>query len=164
MSLCETIGQNTLHYRILKGDTSPSGKYTQEALAADIGTDQARISRIENGNGNPSVMTIEKLCYILELHPFQLVTKVGEIKMEDLMSAEVLKDSVKELLHCFLQFVRHTDKGLLNGSWNDIAVSIQYFDALNVGLKEPDTDFTLLYQNFCKLFSPRLDQIKLVQL
>jgi transcriptional regulator with XRE-family HTH domain len=55
----------------------------QEQLALAVGTDQARISRIENAGDNPSYGLVERIAKALELELWQLAKQAGELETND---------------------------------------------------------------------------------
>jgi transcriptional regulator with XRE-family HTH domain len=52
----------------------------QEQLALAVGTDQARISRIENAGDNPSYGLVERIAKALELELWELAKQAGDLK------------------------------------------------------------------------------------
>ena len=52
----------------------------QEQLALAVGTDQARISRIENAGDNPSYGLVERIAKALELELWELAKQAGEAR------------------------------------------------------------------------------------
>jgi transcriptional regulator with XRE-family HTH domain len=55
----------------------------QEQLALAVGTDQARISRIENAGDNPSYGLVERIAKALDLQLWELAKQAGELKARD---------------------------------------------------------------------------------
>ena len=55
----------------------------QEQLALAVGTDQARISRIENAGDNPSYGLVERIAKALELELWELAKQAGELETSD---------------------------------------------------------------------------------
>lgn len=55
----------------------------QEQLALAVGTDQARISRIENAGDNPSYGLVERIAKALELELWELAKQAGELETRD---------------------------------------------------------------------------------
>jgi len=55
----------------------------QEQLALAVGTDQARISRIENAGDNPSYGLVERIAKALELELWELAKQAGERETRD---------------------------------------------------------------------------------
>ncbi len=55
----------------------------QEQLALAVGTDQARISRIENAGDNPSYGLVERIAKALELELWELAKQAGDLKTSD---------------------------------------------------------------------------------
>lgn len=53
---------------------------SQEELALAVGTDQARISRIENAGENPSYGMVERLAHALDLELWQLAKMALELE------------------------------------------------------------------------------------
>jgi transcriptional regulator with XRE-family HTH domain len=54
----------------------------QEQLALAVGTDQARISRIENAGDNPSYGLVQRIANALELELWELAKRAGELRAE----------------------------------------------------------------------------------
>jgi transcriptional regulator with XRE-family HTH domain len=52
----------------------------QEQLALAVGTDQARISRIENAGDNPSYGLVDRIAKALGLELWELAKRAGELK------------------------------------------------------------------------------------
>jgi transcriptional regulator with XRE-family HTH domain len=52
----------------------------QEQLALAVGTDQARISRIENAGDNPSYGLVERIAKALELELWELAKQARDLK------------------------------------------------------------------------------------
>jgi transcriptional regulator with XRE-family HTH domain len=55
----------------------------QEQLALAVGTDQARISRIENAGDNPSYGLVERIANALELELWELAKQAGELETSE---------------------------------------------------------------------------------
>ena len=78
-------------------------------LAARTGLSIGFLSKIENGTGNPSVDNIQKICYVLEVTPNDLLTPKSS---EELLinvyknSSYVLKSTERCLLYDFAGSVR----------------------------------------------------------
>ena len=52
----------------------------QEQLALAVGTDQARISRIENAGDNPSYGLVERIAKALDWELWELAKHAGELE------------------------------------------------------------------------------------
>ena len=61
----------------------PDFTFVQEQLALAVGTDQARISRIENAGDNPSYGLVERIAKALELELWELAKQAGELETSD---------------------------------------------------------------------------------
>ncbi|TFG05937.1 MAG: CBS domain-containing protein [Promethearchaeota archaeon] len=74
---------------------------TQEELQIALSIPQATISRIENGLGNPSYLTVKKIFDYLEHE--KLSDKKEEINAEDIMSRKIIsidsKSSIKDVVN-----------------------------------------------------------------
>jgi transcriptional regulator with XRE-family HTH domain len=55
----------------------------QEQLALAVGTDQARISRIENAGDNPSYGLVERIAKALDLQLWELAKQAGDLETSD---------------------------------------------------------------------------------
>lgn len=71
MNLKETFGKNVKYYRFKMN-------YTQEHLAALVGTSPKYISRIELGKHNPSLLMIDRIAKVLEVDPSVLFTEYND--------------------------------------------------------------------------------------
>ncbi len=71
MNLKEIFGKNVKYYRFKMN-------YTQERLAALVGTSPKYISRIELGKHNPSLLMIDRIARVLEVEPSMLFVRSNE--------------------------------------------------------------------------------------
>lgn len=55
----------------------------QEQLALAVGTDQARISRIENAGDNPSYGLVDRIAKALGWELWELAKRAGELETRD---------------------------------------------------------------------------------
>jgi len=53
---------------------------SQEEVALDAGTDQSRISRIENAGANPGFALVERIAQALDLEPGELAKMAQELQ------------------------------------------------------------------------------------
>lgn len=65
------FGNAVLRARISRG-------WTQSQLAAEVGTRQANISRIESGIGNPTIKLLQKIFNTMDLSIEALTFKIGQ--------------------------------------------------------------------------------------
>jgi transcriptional regulator with XRE-family HTH domain len=60
----------------------------QEQLALAVGTDQARISRIENAGDNPSYGLVDRIAKALDWELWELAKRAGDLKTRDVTSQD----------------------------------------------------------------------------
>ena len=69
------VGKNLIRYR-------KEAKLSQCQLAVNVGTGQKTISKIENGNHNFSIDTLEKLCNGLGIPVYKIFIPDEEMKIK----------------------------------------------------------------------------------
>lgn len=74
--MIENFGKNVTRLRKQAG-------YSQDELAKKINVNRQTISKIENGIGNPTFKTIEKISQIFKATPVQLFGTPNEIAVSD---------------------------------------------------------------------------------
>ena len=79
---------NLAHIRELRG-------LSQKQLADMIGANQATISKIESGTGNPTLSMINRLAKALEVEPHQLFS-LSAIQQRALSAVEKIKDPARQ--------------------------------------------------------------------
>lgn len=99
-NLKKLLGNKIREYR-------KSKKLTQEQLAELVGIGTANISYIETGKFAPSMETMERLCQVLNVYPYELymfehLRPIEEIKTE--LFEELEKD--EDLLRLVYKFYR----------------------------------------------------------
>ena len=94
--LKKTFGENVKHYRIIKG-------ISQGELAERTGINQARMSRLENGQIDSGLMTVEKVAKGLGVSPAELL--ISTEGKENTLSEKLMQVASSPLRVFVLVFV-----------------------------------------------------------
>lgn len=101
----EQIGLNLRTFRKAK-------KISQEDLAAKAGIERtASISELENGKGNPTIETIEKLAIALDIRPVELLD-IGHFRSDEhfMQKENLIKVHCESLLKRDLEEINYVVK------------------------------------------------------
>ena len=66
----DDVGERVLEARVRRG-------MSQQALAKQAGVDRKTINRIENGHFSPSIETLLRVCYVVDLTPSRLLKGIA---------------------------------------------------------------------------------------
>jgi len=74
--ILKELGSHIRQMRLLK-------KMSQTKLALLLNSEKTNVSRLENGNTNPTFLTLKKVADILKLHIVELIPVRANIKTEN---------------------------------------------------------------------------------